>query len=174
MSHMMNPTFNTSPPVINENTLKYYRKYVNEDKQCFESYNSVSISNLLMPMSGMFGDEPKELAIKLMKKFIIWYRGMKQDNYFPKYGCQQMYPLSALEGTITIAETYTAIEPKKKMELFNNLIIESQKNVQKVSLNEYIKQEKKLQGDKMINLCAVAGGAVLGWLASHIFKAARN
>jgi hypothetical protein len=148
--------------------LDYYRNYINGDNQQFERYNSVSISHLLIPMSGLYGDEPKELAIKLMKKFVVWYKSNKPDNYFPDGGCQQMYPLSSLVGSITISEEYTSIEPKERLKLINNLINESQKSVKQVTLQEHM-NKKKLKGDKMVNVMALGGGAFIGWALTKLF-----
>ena len=152
-----------------EKMIKYYRNYINNNQQNFDVYNVTSIGHIFILMSGLYGDEPQQLAIKLMKKFINWYKENKPDNYFPDQGCKQMYPISALEGSIMIVEDYVNIKPEDKLKLINNLIIESKKSVPQVSLNEYMKNNKQMEGKKMINLCAVAGGAALGWLASHLF-----
>lgn len=149
--------------------LEHYRKYIEGDNYDFDNYNSVSIQHIMIAMSGMFGEEAKELATKLMKKFIVWYRATKPDNYFPVCGCQQMYPIAALEGIVTITEEYINVEPKKKLELFNNLIMETQKTVRKVSFQEYMQNKERKHGDKLINIIAVGGGAFLGWAMSRLF-----
>lgn len=151
----------------NEKILQYYRNYIYGDDQKFEMYNSVSVSNILIPMTGMYGKEPQELALTLMKKYIIWYKENKEDSYFPDYGTQQMFPISSLIGAISIVEEYD-LEPLEKLKKINKLINESQKHAKKINYNEYMRR-KRSKNDKILNVMAIGSGAFLGWALTKLF-----
>jgi hypothetical protein len=156
-----------------EDMIEYYRKYVDGNNYNFEVYNYTSVQNMFIPMVGMYGSEPKELAIKLMKKFIKWYKINKSNKYYPEHGCQLMCSISCLEGSITIAEEYTALSPEEKLKLIDVLIkgTDNNKTTNIVTPNE--KAIKKIRGkmsdNDMVNMMAIGGGAFLGWALSHVF-----
>lgn len=70
----------------------------------FYQWNTTSVNHLLIAMSNHDGAECRDLAVDIMKEFIVWYKANRYDHYLPVYGVVRMYSTECLENIVKFVE----------------------------------------------------------------------
>lgn len=106
---------------------------LNSEKEEFDQWNTTSVSHVLIAMSGHNGPVCKKVAIKLLQRFLNWYKKNKKDNYYPRCGIEKMYPKKCYSSIIKIANDNPDMEKKELLTLFSKEIEAETKKIKRIT-----------------------------------------
>jgi hypothetical protein len=93
----------------------------------FETWNTTSVSHILIALMGHNGSEGKELSLKIFEIFLSWYEKNKQDKYLPESGMEYMYSKQCCRNLLNIAKNNCDMSEEEIGKLFNNEINKDEK-----------------------------------------------
>ncbi len=85
-------------------------KLQNREVELFEPFNTNVVSMLLYSSSGMIGEEAKELAITILRAFVLWMEEYKPNGYLTYVPKEEMYPAWVLKQLIDWCEPIQPID----------------------------------------------------------------
>lgn len=104
-----------------ETELKNLREICEEpfSKMKYDDFNTTSVHNVFYSAMGIYGEECKPLALKVIEEFIAWVRLYKSELYFPKTGVEKMIYTNILVRLFRFCKDFTNEEKLEKDELFH-------------------------------------------------------
>ncbi len=144
-----------------------------KDDTDFNEFNTTSVQIILYSCIGMHGEEAKEIAIRLMKRFISWYQQNKPICYMPKNGLEPMYHPLVLARLVKFCDTFQVTETEpllmiilfQKMVLYDNEIMAEDKMYY---LHKTIEKNKSLFTFGFAGLGLLIGGAISYYIINSL------
>lgn len=85
----------------------------------FHLWNTTSVNHLIISISNNDGCHNQKLSVKILEKFLKWYKNNRTDKYLPKYGIERMYSKKCVQNLLKITEESTLISKIDINILFN-------------------------------------------------------
>ena len=85
----------------------------------FEEWNTTSLSHLFIMALGYNGKEIKELALKNLDEFMVWYNSQMWDEYMPTNGLEAMYARVDIQNFIDFVRV-THYSKDELTDIFHN------------------------------------------------------
>jgi len=146
----------------------------------FDDFNTTSVFSLLYSCSGMYGEEAKELSIKILREFVKWMRDNKQLLYLPKSGLEVMFHPILIEKTVDWCEEQDLnVEKHEMLDKLRNKFNELNEGLKKSDLtyrvmDKYYSNIYMVNKDKVnnvsFNIKLFLIGSIIGGIVGIFFR----
>lgn len=93
----------------------------------FEQWNTTSVSHVLIALSGHNGPVCKEVAAKLLQRFLDWYEKNKPDRYYPVCGIEKMYARKCFKNVLLMVKDNPDLSDKELLKMFDEEMVNTEK-----------------------------------------------
>lgn len=80
--------------------LKALKNELEKSSETYHLWNTTSINHILTTMSNNDGCYNQQMSVKILEKFLKWYKTNKPDKYLPKNGNQKMYSKKCIQNLL--------------------------------------------------------------------------